>query len=272
MHPTFVHKKIIDVWAHLCWFFLPCCIPESAFSQVPPQKQITQQYQFWTSLNATLRMSKHWGALADGHIRRNNFLADPGFYLIRGAGNFWITEGMTVALGYAHVWSAHPDPSGGFFFSNENRIYQQFQDGLKKTRVAISQRVRNEQRWQQKVEGGKITGQLRFTDRIRYLFSFTYDVFQKPNLPSPVVSDEILFHFGKDVVYNIFDQNRLFVGIKQSISSRLNFDFRYMMVFLQKYSGYQYDLNHTLRLFFYLNIGKRRSAQQATMEKVMDED
>ncbi|HAT80442.1 MAG TPA: hypothetical protein DCS17_03280, partial [Flavobacterium sp.] len=53
--------------------------------------------------------------------------------------------------------------------------------------------------------------------------------------------------------YNTFDQNRFFVGIKQSINSNLSFDFGYMNVYQQKSNGYQYDMNHTLRLFFYMN-------------------
>ena len=31
-----------------------------------------------------------------------------------------------------------------------------------------------------------------------------------------------------------------------------------MAVFQQKYSGYQYDLNHTIRLFFYLSPDLRK--------------
>jgi long-subunit fatty acid transport protein len=52
-------------------------------------------------------------------------------------------------------------------------------------------------------------------------------------------------------VYNTFDQNRLFLGIKQKISKTLSFDAGYMYLFQQKESGYQYNANKTYRLFFY---------------------
>jgi hypothetical protein len=39
--------------------------------------------------------------------------------------------------------------------------------------------------------------------------------------------------------------------VKVGISRAWSFDLGYMQVFQQKASGYQYDLNHTLRLFFY---------------------
>ena len=71
--------------------------------------------------------------------------------------------------------------------------------------------------------------------------------------PSLVLSDELLVQFGQDIVYNTFDQNRFFIGIKQSINPKLSFDFGYMNVYQQKANGYQYDMNHTLRLFFYMS-------------------
>jgi hypothetical protein len=231
-----------------------CCLEKNGFSQ--SQKVINHQYQFWGSINSTIRFNKQWGMLADFHVRRNNFMADPSFYFIRGAANYWIKENMTVAFGYAHMWVA-PARSDWKTFSNEERIYQQFQVSTKNKRVSISQRLRNEQRWQQKIEDDKWTGDYRFTDRVRYLFSFNYTLFENKFLPTLAIADELLIHFGKEVVYNSFDQNRIFFGIRQNINSRLSFDFGYMNVFQEKYSGYEYDMNHTMRLFFYYNVGWR---------------
>jgi hypothetical protein len=79
-----------------------------------------------------------------------------------------------------------------------------------------------------------------------------------------VLSDEILVQFGSGIVTNTFDQNRFFAGIKKNLSPSLSFDFGYMPVFQQKSSGYQYDLNHTLRWFFYYtpDIGKRKTIHE----------
>lgn len=119
--------------------------------------------------------------------------------------------------------------------------------------VSVLNRFRNEQRWQQIIVNDLWNGDKRFTDRVRYSLSFDIPIFKKKTMPSLVISDEIMIQFGKDVVYNTFDQNCLFIGIKQAISPKLSFDFGYMNVYQQKKSGYQYDMNHTLRLFFYYN-------------------
>jgi hypothetical protein len=234
-------------------------IPFFVLGQTPARKEITTQTQAWIALNTTFKVSDHWGFMADAHARRTNFVADDSFYLLRGGVSYFPNHNLTLTLGYAHQWTAPAKPEWSTF-SNENRIYQQVVLGSKLGQVAIMQRLRNEQRWQEKIANDERTGDLRFTDRVRYLLSFTIPIFKKKTLPSLVLSDEILIQFGKEVVYNTFDQNRVFIGIKQTITPKLSFDFGYMNVYQQKFSGYQYDENHTLRLFFYYNSSIKTKA------------
>jgi hypothetical protein len=231
--------------------------PSGAIAQTG--KEINQQTQFWTSVNTTSRITDHWGAVADFHIRRNNFVEDPSFYLLRLGVHYWLWKDVAVTLGYAHNWVAPAEP-GWSTWTHENRIYQQIQTSSLLRRVRILHRIRNELRFQQKVENDVLTGQSRFSDRVRYLASANIPVSPKESVPSLVVSDEILLQFGHEIVLNTFDQNRLFVGIKQTLPKSWSFDLGYMLVYQQKPSGYQYDLNHTIRWFFYYNpdFTKRR--------------
>ncbi|HQR94731.1 MAG TPA: DUF2490 domain-containing protein, partial [Sediminibacterium sp.] len=83
-------------------------------------------------------------------------------------------------------------------------------------------------------------------------------VFKNPRYPSLSISDELMIQFGKEIVYNTFDQNRLFLGIRQPLTKKLNFDFGYMLGFQQKSTGYQYERIHTLRCFFYYSPDLRK--------------
>jgi hypothetical protein len=67
-----------------------------------------------------------------------------------------------------------------------------------------------------------------------------------------------MFHFGKEVRLNTFDQNRFFTGIQVPVAKDLKFDFGYMMVYQQHADGYTYDLNHTLRWFFFYSPDFRK--------------
>lgn len=248
---------------------LAVLFPFLMFGQVT-KKEVNQQLQTWISLNTVTKFSDHWGVAADVHIRENGFFESNNFNLLRGGVAYIPKASVSLTAGYAHLWLA-PTKDGWSTYANENRIYQQAQLITKLGKVSILQRLRNEQRWQEKIMNDEPTGELRFTNRVRYLASFTIPIFSEKKMPSLVLSDEILIHFGEEVVYNTFDQNRLFVGIKQSISPKLSFDFGYMNVYQQKYSGYQYDMNHTIRLFFYLNSVIKHNVTKAPDHQSGDE-
>lgn len=234
---------------HIIWVLL---LPIIALGQAQAEKVINEQPQTWVSINTVTKFSDHWGIAADAHIRSNEIFHDNNFYFLRGGITYIPNPAVSITGGYAHMWLA-PTKEGWNTYSDENRIYQQAQMTTKIGKVSVLQRLRNEQRWQEKIVNDVSTGENRFTNRVRYLVSFNIPIFKKKTAPLLVLSDEILIHFGEEVIYNTFDQNRLFIGIRQSINPKLSFDFGYMNVYQQKYTGYQYDMNHTLRLFFYLN-------------------
>jgi hypothetical protein len=249
---------------------LAALFPFLIFAQGVTKKEVNQQVQTWVSLNSMTKFSDHWGVVADAHIRENGFFESNNFYFLRGGVSYIPNASVSVTAGYAHMWLA-PTKEGWSTYADENRIYQQAQLITKIGKVSVLQRLRNEQRWQEKMVNDEPSGELRFTNRIRYLASFTIPVFSNKKLPSLVLSDELLIHFGKEVVYNTFDQNRLFIGIKQNINPKLSYDFGYMNVYQEKYSGYQYDMNHTIRLFFYLNTAIKHNAPKAPEHHSGDE-
>jgi hypothetical protein len=226
--------------------------PVVLLAQTVKEKEVNQQFQTWVSLNTVTKFSQHWGVVADVHLRTNDFFQDNNFFFLRGGISYIPNSKFSFTGGYAHMWLAPKNPTWSTF-SDENRIYQQAQMNTKSGNVSIVHRLRNEQRWQEIIINDVETGENKFSNRVRYLLSTTIPIFKKKSAPSLVISDELLIQFGQDIVLNTFDQNRFFVGIKQSINPKLSFDFGYMNVYQQKATGYQYDMNHTLRLFFYLN-------------------
>lgn len=234
------------------------CIFSALFAEAQTSgKQIIIQNQAWLSTNNTIRLTNKWGVIADFHVRGNDFFRRTNFYFIRFAANYWITSSITFTGGYAHMWLA-PNVTGWKTFSNENRIYQQLQYVSKISKLTLTQRLRNEQRWQQIIINDKPSGQSKFTDRIRFLMSLTMPVFKNRKCPSPILADELCIQFGKKVVYNTFEQNRLFIGLKQNLTKDSWFDIGYMEVKQQLPTGYQYNLNKTFRLFFYYMPDKRK--------------
>jgi hypothetical protein len=243
-------------------------LPFFALGQPPLEKEIHHQIQTWVSINTITNFTKHFAVIGDFHIRRNDFLSEDSFYFLRGGFSYIPNSNISFAGGYAHMWLAPTNPNWSTF-ADENRIYQQAQLTTSLGNIRLQQRLRNEQRWQEKIVNDQSSGEWRFSNRVRYLMSFSFRVSEKKTFPLMVISDELLLNFGNEAVYNTFDQNRFFIGIKKTINPKWSYDFGYMNVYQQKYSGYQYDMNHTIRLFFYLNTSIRK--ETSTIENSNEE-
>lgn len=222
------------------------------------QKEVNQQNQFWWSVNSSSRVSERFGVIADFHVRRNDFLDKSNFYFARIGGAYWVSDQLTLVAGYAHLWLSKPLDNGRNNYQDENRIYQQVQWRQQVGRVTFVQRIRNEQRWHEVLNESGAQIRTRFSNRIRFLSSFAVKLFENPKMPQLVFADEVHIHFGKEIIYNTFDQNRIFAGLKIPLKKNLKFDIGYMMVYQQRYTGHEYDMNHTFRWFFYFTPDLRR--------------
>jgi len=237
-------------------------------------KSVQKQNQFWWSINTTAQVSDKWSIIADAHIRRSNFLANNSFYFLRFGALYNVTKNFSIAAGAGHMWLANKIAATELF-TNENRVYQQFQVSGNIGKVSTLNRLRTEERWVQKIVNNKLTNSYRYTTRFRYLFSLTVPVSKNKYVPSLAFADELQVQMGKDIIYNPFDQNRFFTGIKQQITPSLSCDFGYMLVYQQKLSGYQYTKANTLRWYFYWkpDLRKKHKTQaQATAFQPSEEE
>jgi hypothetical protein len=236
------------------WILFSCfCFSFTANAQ----KQINHQSLFWLASVNNIRFNEHWGFTADFHYRTFDFMSHPYTYIARGLANYYFSENLTGGIGYGHMWNGafttDPHP-----FSNENRITEQVQLSSKKGKFSISNRWRLEQRWQQKIVNNEKTDDYRFTNRFRYAINFIYAPFINKMLPSFTNYDELMVQFGKEVVYNTFDQVRISFGIRQTITSKLNVDLNYMYVYQQQFSANQYVQGNALRLYINYSVGWKK--------------
>jgi Protein of unknown function (DUF2490) len=126
-------KKVLLKSSWLIALFF--CI-QPIFAQTKP-KEVNIQNQSWFSLNSTTRLTTHWGFIADAHMRRNQFIADPSFYFLRGAINYWVTDNITLTAGYGKMWLA-PTIPGWKKFAQEDRLYIQIQSISKLGKISIA--------------------------------------------------------------------------------------------------------------------------------------
>ena len=225
-----------------------CTWTAAGFAQ--PVREVQTQHHFWTSINSQARIADKWSVVADLHVRRTDYLKNNNFYYTRVGANYHINKNLSVSLAGRHMWLANKTATTELFL-NENRLVQQLQLHQSLGKLQLSQRLRIEERWIQNVVNSELTDTYKYSTRFRYQLSLLVPLSKNKFFPSLAFSDELMMQSGKHIIYNNFDQNRLFAGVKQQITTSLAADFGYMHVWQQRLSGYQYNRNQTVRLFFY---------------------
>ena len=144
----------------------------------------------------------------------------------------------------------------------EHRGWQQVQWFTRTKRLRAMQWVRLEERFVRKLANpDSLSGQYNYTWRARYHAQLSFPLSQQPGFLSKcalVVSDELLINFGKNVVYNYFDQNRFFIGGSFQTTKRDNIQVGYMNLFQQLSGGNAYRRMDVLRIFYFHNLDFRR--------------
>ena len=257
INPATINLKILPRNLRLFLLLIILFLSINQIIAQPKSKQVTNHPQTWVGINSVLRFTSHWGIAVDVNYRSNQFFASDFYSIARAGVNYWVNENITFTAGYAHQCTA-PTTSGWHTIVTENRLYQQVIIAAKVGRISFTNRLRNEERWQEKIVADTNTHEKIFTDRVRYQLMAILPLTKKSYLPSLVLSDELCVQMGKTIVYNIFDQNRAFIGLREGLFKSLSIDVGYMIIDQEKSSGYQYDRDHIFRLFFHYNPDFRK--------------
>ncbi len=142
----------------------------------------------------------------------------------------------------------------------EHRPWQQILWTSRSKKLQTQQWIRFEQRFNRKFANGELQDGHDFNFRFRYLLNLMVplkgDYIQK-GVPFLAFNDEVHFNAGKHIVYNYFDQNRLFLGVGYQFTKTLNAQLGYMNLFQQLPAGNRFQNNHVIRLFFFHNLDLR---------------
>jgi hypothetical protein len=221
-------------------------------------KKTEQVQQIWTGYFNQTRISKRWGVWLDLHLRtKDRFTDSLSQFLIRPGVTYYIDDKTKLTLGYAFV-NHFPADNHSEISQPEHRIWQQIQWHTNYKKLRTMQWVRLEERYRRKIkDSDELADGYNFNFRIRYNFMMqgpiTKKLYDKGAL-NWVFNDELHVNFGKEIVYNYFDQNRLFLGFNYFFTKQNTLQFGYMNLFQQRASGNTYKMIHTARIFFFHNL------------------
>ncbi|HYH16317.1 MAG TPA: DUF2490 domain-containing protein, partial [Flavisolibacter sp.] len=187
----------------------------------------------WGQVFATIKLNQKWSVLPEYQWRRADGVKRWQQSLARIGLQYNINEQLAGAVGYGWIetfsYGDYPIAANGTF--PEHRIHEQLQLKNSFGKLALSQRLRIEQRWvgrrtpseEREIEGWT------FSHRFRYLLRLQHPIVQSKafNLYT-VAADEIFVSAGKNVGANTFDQNRLMVTVGSKLSKSVSVEAGYI--------------------------------------------
>jgi hypothetical protein len=205
--------------------------------------------------------SNRWGLHAEIQLRRNDLIENPQQLLIRTGIEYQLKDGSKITAGYAFVETY---PYGDFAVAGafpEHRIWQQFTTTQTFSRFKLMHRYRLEQRFLGNPVSGDMSGG-RYENRFRYMFKGSYVLTRDWKQPLFIAAyDEFFLNFGKEVAYNLFDQNRAYAAIGLTANQYLKIEVGYLYQIVQLRSldlsatpKNKMESNHTLQAGLYFTL------------------
>lgn len=135
------------------------------------------------------------------------------------------------------------------FNTPEYRLHQDLTINQNIGKVHFFHRYQIEERWFQKTSETQTEKGTNFYFRFRYKVQTEFDVYKIENsYLRAILHDEIMLNGGKNVVKNIFAQNRIYAALQYGINPKTAVEIGFMNVFQQKASGTNYIDRNIIRL------------------------
>ena len=227
-------------------------------------KQTASVRQVWLGYFNQTRFSNKWGAWADLHLRtKEDLYTNFSQGIIRVGLTYYLNDATKATAGYAFV-NHFPADNHSKTSQPEHRPWQQLQWHSKYGKKRVMQWVRLEERYRRKIlNDSTLADGYAFNFRLRYNFMLQIPLSSRgfaPNTFALAANDEVHVNFGKEIVYNYFDQNRFFLGLGYYLNDHDNLQFGYMRLFQQLPAGNKYRTIHTARIFYFHNLDLRRKS------------
>ncbi len=213
-------------------------------------------------LNQT-RLTNHWGFWFDAHLRlKDDFFGDLSQGILRFGPTYYVNDDLRLTAAYAYV---HNFPAAGHANIGlpEHRPWQQVQWFTRGSKARLMQWVRLEERFRRKTLNDNALGDgYNFSWRMRYNFALFLPLSKKGFAPHGLqflLNNELFVNFGKKIVYNHFDQNRLFGGLVYQVNKQAQLHAGYMNLYQQLPAGNQFRNQHTIRVFYFHNFDLRKA-------------
>lgn len=214
--------------------------------------------QVWFQYFMNARLSEKWSAYFDGGYRTTDWNKSRQ-YLLRTAATYHLNSKHTIQAGFAY-FVTYARSGSNILPVPELRPWQRYNVTSTLGRAIVIQRYRLEERFFHKYKGAELTDGYKFNFRASYHLGFAVPLNKKTLEKGTVflqASNELFINFGSGIVYNIFDQYRIFGGLGYQFTKEIGCLAGYQHVWQQGSDGLTMNDNSCVRLSIIHNLDFR---------------
>ena len=239
------------------------CMLISGSVQAQSGKKIIHQHLIGYRLYHHLTFAKNWEWGLEIDERRYIFPDAQYQFVVRNHIQRTLPDGWTAGLGFTYFLQTLPqDPEvEDTYVRPELRPHQELKFKHKmKEHFSLSHRYRLEERFiRQADEHGNLQEGYDFNFRFRYQLQAEVGLIKKETRKGALglkVFDEIHLNFGKQIIRNTFDQNRIGGSLTYGLTKNIELEGGYFNWFQQRISGDEYYNRNIIRftLHHYLSL------------------
>lgn len=233
-----------------------CLLLVCFVSKAQTEKNIDHQSLLWTRYYNQLTINNKWSIHSEFDNRIFMNPIEENLYEIRIQGRYKINNNIEVGVGYAYFSVATQVPEVTFDFRiPEHRGQQDITWKHEFGNFTLNQRFQVEERFFHKANKEGLQSGTTFFWRFRYRLQGEYCFWKKENQNlKAIVYDELMINGGKNVVYNTFDQNRIYAGLQYGVNKNIAFELGYLNSFQQRATGVDYFDRDIIRFTFFHKI------------------
>lgn len=265
-------------WALLTVVVLPTLV------RAQDRKEIFPHQVFWSKVEINdILDGGRWGWGVDGVLRRKNeegqgsMFDTPNRESLRPWIHYQFGRNARLSLsplGYMNTTEYVGVPADRAREPyHELRTTMQFYHHHKQRdgRLMHTWRYRYELRWQERPGQDEYRYTNRFRIRYRARYMLNNDDFYRNHTAYLMASNEIGLNLGRDVVWNTFNQNRLYAGVGMRFATAARAELRYVdRIRTRGATGYQFDHGRGLMLAVYIDEWRRLGSKDIPQVRFVD--
>jgi hypothetical protein len=219
---------------------------------VRAQKDVSHQSLYWLRYYNQLRINEKWAWHNEIEDRRF-FINNQQHHLIAHTRLYYkILSNTDIAFGLTYSRQSPQFINAiATLIVPEIRPNQEIDvSNTLAKRLILQHRLRIDERFMRKNNGEELLDGYDFNFRFRYRLQVNYRLSSDSakNKTTFKVSNEIMLNTGKNIVYNQFDQNRIYAGCEQELNKKISVELGYLHWYQQRAVENQFFDREILRL------------------------